>query len=713
MPPKRRVPGDTTPAETPTEAPPETPPVENPEGNGLTGEVFVEDTRPVEEIKREQRLRGAAQLKVAQEQLVFTRAVGKRGEGKNSWRTRDEAQRYEAAFYKDDDGEAALKALMDKAMSLYDAKPGDVLTEMAENLRFPDTTTDTATASDDDEMPAADREAYATFEKEARLGMVARELAKSVRGSQTYGTPLELLVIRQATQSGPDIDRDLGFTDAPHPRRRYDGAPEADIWNEYAEAHSNWETSQDSGGRNAAIFPLLNDDAEMEKWAKWLCTFWALAPGNPTHPTHGKATNTDIYVSFGGGEVPKETIDTHRAANPGDTMCWTAPRTATLLKRDAMHAARGDAGTPTEENPGSLIFTLRGASQFGKTASQVSQYPEENAMLIPPFTMYTVAGNAMDAGNTTGEGLLMELRPRLPEGAERGGVYAEFLQRVRNDAILASERLQNDKRRRMEEVDPNNRYTYAEKRVGGHRHTSIPFDTAWQEMLWVVERAEEVADDSCGWVGDRSARPIPGLAEPPTRHLQRTQYAWPPPSANPQAVSPTATRPATNALAHHSNVAAARYGGNPVLRPESIQVETTPPSAPSSVPEAVPQAGGAFPYAEVASQIGQARDSAVPWEGGRRRPGSPRNLGPQYDVRGPVGPAYGSNPQAAVPAYGTRRYEAAPADHGGSIPRDHPMIAPARGGAGGDLAGQHSARWNPSRRTPTVYPVVYPSGRGI
>eukprot|EP00754_Rhynchopus_humris_P051141 Rhum_TRINITY_DN9364_c0_g1::Rhum_TRINITY_DN9364_c0_g1_i1::g.33084::m.33084 len=507
------------------------------------------------------------------------------------------------------------------------------------------------------------------YADEARLAVLAKELQRRVRSATgaagvalrgdgagagaEAGTAVELLVLRQATQAGPDVDRDLGFAGVPPPRRRCDTVIETDAWRGYAEEHGDF--SKESG-RNGSVLEAVTaamgalaegeaggDGEAAARWVKWLCTLWALCPAEAAHPTSGVATNTDAYFAVGAGEVEKEVVDAHRALPPGGTLFWDAPRTCVLGKREALGAARGEAGQPTEEKPGSLVFTVRRAAHMGKAPKAVSQYPDEATLVLPPFAQFRVEGNSLDRGNTLGEGLLLDLRPTTPEGFERGGRVAEFLQRVRNDAVAASERLQVGQRRRMEEVNPQHTYTYAERaNREGPKHTSIPKDTAWQEMLWVVERAEEIADDSHGWVGDSSLRPsMQDRARPRTAATavvsspQRVNYAWPPPSAVAVAVSPRAHAPASPALARHDVHTRARYGAPPVpparqyphahpgaVHPADARSATppSPPPTPPQVPAAVPPhhfAASSVPSPPQRLPERVARASSVPWEGGR------------------------------------------------------------------------------------------------
>ena len=627
-----------------------------------------------------------------------------------------------------------------------------------------------AAAEEESVFAAPDPADVKRYADEARLAVLAKELQRRVRSATgaagvalrgaagagagaEAGTAVELLVLRQATQAGPDVDRDLGFAGVPPPRRRCDTVIETDAWRGYADEHGGF--SKESGRNGSvleAVTAAMSAVAEAgggeggaggeaaARWVKWLCTLWALCPAEAAHPTSGVATNTDAYFAVGAGEVEKEVVDAHRALPPGGTLFWDAPRTCVLGKREALGAARGEAGQPTEEKPGSLVFTVRRAAHMGKAPKAVSQYPDEATLVLPPFAQFRVEGNSLDRGNTLGEGLLLDLRPTTPEGFERGGRVAEFLQRVRNDAVAASERLQVGQRRRMEEVDPQHTYTYAEKaNREGPKHTSIPKDTAWQEMLWVVERAEEIADDSHGWVGDSSLRPsMQDRARPRTAATavvsspQRVNYAWPPPSAVAVAVSPRAHAPASPALARHDVHTRARYGAPPVpparqyphAHPGAVHPadarSATPPSPPPTPP---PVAAAAPPHHFAAASVPSppqrlpervARASSVPWEGGRGGPPAlspPRQRAWPDRAAGPrIAPAFAHHrPQEAAPLS-----PPPPLGFYGVQPPPQQLRQPSVGGS-------HSARWaSPNvsamvapQTNPVQYPVVYPSGRGI
>ncbi|KAJ9461184.1 hypothetical protein DIPPA_02466 [Diplonema papillatum] len=503
------------------------------------------------------------------------------------------------------DPREAMKTFAECLIAMYREKPGDVLTEMAENLRFPDydetdqhieLPSDGADAPPVDESgevdPLADLlgpgpEANATrgvskksLKREASLAVLARTLSKS-GGGAPLGTLAELLVLRQATQAGPDIDRDLGWADAPGPLRKQDYSDVREAWAEYEEEHSDWgKDAADGEGRNAVIPPALEDGEapslsavlrKAQPWVKWLCTLWAICPGNPEDRTEGSRSSTDLYYGVGGGHLTQDTVELHRKISPGDEFWWPLPKTTSVLRRAALNAARGSAGVPTEENPGSLVFAIRKAAGLGKAVSAVSQYPEENAVVLPPFTQYKTTRVALDEGNAFEQGLIFDIQPILPEGLEPGGFISEFLQSVRNDAQTASERLEvpSGVRRTVPELHQGETYTYAEPAVRGPKHVSIPKDTAWQEMLWVVERAEVIADDSAGWVGDYATKPVPRdepgyVSMPPAANLlmrqpdgYRTGFDWPMTSSAVQPITQFPPYATTPALAQHTPAAIA------------------------------------------------------------------------------------------------------------------------------------------------------------
>eukprot|EP01062_Namystynia_karyoxenos_P006097 TRINITY_DN12132_c0_g1_i2.p1 TRINITY_DN12132_c0_g1~~TRINITY_DN12132_c0_g1_i2.p1 ORF type:complete len:1177 (+),score=359.27 TRINITY_DN12132_c0_g1_i2:82-3531(+) len=196
---------------------------------------------------------------------------------------------------------AGLRHLAYKLQEWYDEKPGDVIDELVENLRFP---------------PG----------RGGGLAAVSRLVGALGGAAQGGGlrNAVEAMVLRQWTQRPCDLDRDLGFEDVP-------GTREED-WAErdaYERAHSRWGWD-DGDGRNGsiavAVAAALRDQgpagtgagwsaAVLRRWAKWVCTLCAAGLSSAT--TGGEVPV--LLLHFRGGVAP---------AADGVTCCVCPPPAA-------------------------------------------------------------------------------------------------------------------------------------------------------------------------------------------------------------------------------------------------------------------------------------------------------------------------------------------------------------------------------------------------
>eukprot|EP01062_Namystynia_karyoxenos_P057154 TRINITY_DN4809_c0_g4_i1.p1 TRINITY_DN4809_c0_g4~~TRINITY_DN4809_c0_g4_i1.p1 ORF type:complete len:784 (+),score=150.71 TRINITY_DN4809_c0_g4_i1:1095-3446(+) len=688
----------------------------------------------------------AALLRAQRRGPACARQVGAVADVPDPSRAQGEGERFAARVVPsasqeggEDAGAGAYAAALAAA---YRAKKGDIVDELAANLRFPPPPASGSAAAE--EAPAAADPATAE-DRVAALAVLANAVARRAGAARGALTLAELLSLRIATAQGPDIDRDLGFAGVPPPRRRVDGTAQLGAWEEYARLYSDWSKSEADGGRNGCVMtaaaagaaaasapaaaapekpaegegaaegdgaaaapaaapsaaaPALPPDA----WIKWVCLLWAVCAAHPADPQEGNQGRHVLRVLR---SVPEEVWAQHRALTPGDLVWWPRPAVGTLSRTVALGCAKAAAAEGTQR---SLLLKAPRAGALGLAARPVSHYPDEEPVVLPPLCLFRVTGNVAD----TQLGLTLELRP---EAAARSPEVTEFLREVRADAVEASKRLA------LGPVPPEDRpqpvsetYTYAELGRRGPRHTSIPADTAWREMLWVVERAEELADDSARWMHlGASARPPPGEGSPRAALLAHTDplrpaHYWPPGAASPQAVAPRgrcASPPASPALTQHEH-------------------RHLPPVAPRP---AAPERGKQ-PPAQVQGPVPWDGPPAVPWEGADRPAvysPPPRdwrmysNAPPQPSPLPPAAPGgyapLGSSPYSPPQA---PRHAGAPALYGwGSSPPRAQRWGPPAGEASPHRAAYRSpdpgvggpyAPW--THHTPGAITYSVPPGRG-
>ena len=686
----------------------ETPAVEEDNAALATKPEIAEE---IDTNRIESELRGVAKVRAQQESKFMIKAVGRRSDVPSSDRIKSDNELYKAtAIGKDDQPtEDDIQQMIQKIIEIYRSKEGDVISEMAANLTFPEL--DMSDPTEENEgSPEVDSETMLLYQHEAILACLGRIVSQQP-GIKNYApTTAELLVLRQATQRGADIDRDLGHDDAPERRSRNDLPEDDEVWSNYS-------------SKNPSLMDLFHDfnsetNPEIEKWIKWLCTLWATCPGDPSDPVEGTTSHEEIFLGVGSGYVSKETVDSHKFLNPNDKFVWTGPMTATHLKRTAMAAARGE----TDECPGSIIIHAKNCAGLGRTVSALSQYPVESSVITPPFTMHRVTGIQLDKSNLHDEGLIVTVEPVLISGLERGGPIAEFLKEVRTDAIKASERLELGKtRRRVEEPTQEHTFTFAEKSSGGPKHTSIPADTAWQEMLWVVDRAEVIADDSSRWVGDVPHRPLEQhLSNEPhsrARSPHRTEFSWPPPASKSEIIPPRVHHrdlpPATPALLHYEARHASHMPQDPHPELSVNHKRSVPWEGPSARSNLIHKA-------RIHKEIGHNPTPVFPeeWRIPVVRPPlsvSPAGSAPQYmspdvtPVRMVPKPIPRSTPPPPPVAHHAHRQIPTPDSRQASISNgsmsDRFFIQPAR---------PLSARWPQTISQPTSRPLVaVPSGKEL
>eukprot|EP00659_Diplonema_papillatum_P016834 gene16834-25816_t len=350
------------------------------------------------------------------------RAVGDPSHGLNASKAAEAAAGY--SLVRDGAPAALLRGFSEKLATWYAEKPGDVVLELLENLRYAP-----------GETPLA------------ALRTVARALAPKDTGGHSLA---ELLCLRQYTQRPLDIDRDLGWPRVP------DADSDASEAAAYEAAYSDWDWGKPaaSGARNGSIFgpvcAALRDQGPggargawservLKKWIKWLMTV-GCAAARPCEP------GQTLWRGLGGGRLGGGVVEGHRAMRPGDLLGWPALSSTSFDQRASVEYMKGTAANsvarPSASSPGTILFKVSGASR-GVTVTGISQYPEESEMLLSPCNVFRIetvaADNSNPFRNARGEpmGLLVSM-------VAEGPVFdPSFHKTVLNDARHASKRLQS------------------------------------------------------------------------------------------------------------------------------------------------------------------------------------------------------------------------------------------------------------------------------
>ena len=318
----------------------------------------------------------------------------------------------------------------------YGTKQGDLLNELCDNLRAP---------SGSDVM--------------STLSGLACSLKTDHGQSDIYGSfnELELIVLRGYTQRPFDIDRDLGWPDAPPPQSTSETSEAADQRTKYEAQHTSWmwESLKPDGGRYrngslyAAICSALRDqgpggkaeawsEALVVKWIKWICTLCAI--------TITETPSKDsLWRGLGGGGLPRTVVEQHAKLERNGLVAWVAPSSASHNYNTSRSYALGTAvnskSKPSKDYPGTIMFNIK--SVLGLPLQGISQYPKEEEVLISPLTLFAIKAVTNDTANPFQCGLDIEMECLGPLGApaQETPWLRRFYEKVRKDSTEASARM--------------------------------------------------------------------------------------------------------------------------------------------------------------------------------------------------------------------------------------------------------------------------------
>eukprot|EP01064_Diplonema_japonicum_P007965 TRINITY_DN1554_c0_g1_i2.p1 TRINITY_DN1554_c0_g1~~TRINITY_DN1554_c0_g1_i2.p1 ORF type:complete len:882 (+),score=186.83 TRINITY_DN1554_c0_g1_i2:44-2689(+) len=267
-----------------------------------------------------------------------------------------------------------IRAFGEKLAKEWRRKEGDVVDELIENLKVPDS----------------------VHSKLAVVAEAARHLHQTKSEAYPNKNRAELLVMTMYTMAGPDIDALVTYENVPV----YDEEDKAP-WEQY--------TQQYSKERNGAIFSAINwamrtaaDPAKAEEkdgkeaWAT--CSKWIkyigllLSVCTQVDPQHSES---GAELARGLAGLPAEVFEAHRGMLPNDSLCWPSASSCAFDRSVSESYIRGDAANATKTSGGSILFLLAGV-KHGVSLQQISKYPKESEMLVPPFSTFKVGYQDID-----------------------------------------------------------------------------------------------------------------------------------------------------------------------------------------------------------------------------------------------------------------------------------------------------------------------------
>ncbi|KAJ9458586.1 hypothetical protein DIPPA_02882 [Diplonema papillatum] len=321
----------------------------------------------------------------------------------------------------DDTSNDETRELVNRLVEWYTTKPGDVVQELVQNLRFPSSVRTRAL-----KRRVLNRIARSILSTEGQMSSPL--LNSSMRSNSSGQQPslVEALVLRQYTQKPMDVDRDLGWPDVPLPPEGPSDLAGKLAVDEYERRYTDWDWSlhyDDPLRRNGSLFgpvcAALRDqgpggarsawsEAILRKWIKWLITV-AAAVAAEKH-TFSSLT---LWRGLGAGGLPAEVVNAHRLMAPGTMLTWPALSSLSLHKSQSIAYMYGEAANarnkPTAERPGTILFSVENVLS-GYLLSTLSQYPEEEELLLGPLMTFRVESVEDDAASPFGCGVRMKLR---------------------------------------------------------------------------------------------------------------------------------------------------------------------------------------------------------------------------------------------------------------------------------------------------------------
>ena len=275
---------------------------------------------------------------------------------------------------------ADLRPIAQRLVSLHNGKEGTVLDELAENF----------VSELSLMLPAGDK--TACVHHDDILSLAARELGGCVsKGGYYAGTKdADLLVMRLYTMAGADIDRLMLFDDVP----QYGGAQ----WAAYAETKGRRRNTAVFSEVNRSLRQVASDDAAEQakgwetaaRWVKTICRLHNLC----TESSPYDATSQQLSRGLTG--LPQSVVDAHVGMQPSEEVTWPAPSSCTTDPEVAESYIRGSAANSVRgDSSAAVLFSVSGRIP-SLCLQQISQYPSEEEVLVPPLTVLRVRRSAAD-----------------------------------------------------------------------------------------------------------------------------------------------------------------------------------------------------------------------------------------------------------------------------------------------------------------------------
>ena len=258
------------------------------------------------------------------------------------------------------------------------AKGGDVLDEMAANFASP-------SAEEGHNLHV--------------LCLAARHFGEAKAQRYPGVSAVSLLVLHVYTLAGPDVDALLGFADVPD----YDTDKPA--WQAYC--------ADKTPSRNTSLFSTIN-------WALRVApgalpapvpppsgVRGAPAPGTPWHTLHRWAHYIVLLTALASARsglgprglarglagLPAVVLRSHASLGRGSLVAWPAASSCAMDAAVSVGYINGDAANATAsdgaDKSGRILFLLSGMPH-GVALQDISKYPNEREMLVPPFTVLCV-----------------------------------------------------------------------------------------------------------------------------------------------------------------------------------------------------------------------------------------------------------------------------------------------------------------------------------
>ena len=279
-----------------------------------------------------------------------------------------------------------IRTFAGKLAAEWRTKPGDVVDELVENLKTPDT----------------------VHSKLAVVAEAARHLHETRGQHYPQRNRAELLVMALYTMAGPDIDALMTFENVPV----YDEGNK-EPWDAY--------TKQYSKERNGAIFSSINwamrtaadpkkegSDEGAQAWdacKKWIKYITLLLSVCVQVETQHEAAGAELARGLAG--LPEEVVDAHKALTSEDTLSWPSASSCAFDRSVSESYVKGDAANATKQKGGAILFLLKEA-RWGVSLQAISKYPKEAEMLLPPFAKFSLA--SQDVDSSLGDALVLHLQ---------------------------------------------------------------------------------------------------------------------------------------------------------------------------------------------------------------------------------------------------------------------------------------------------------------